>query len=126
MKVLLINGSPHIHGCTFTALSEVEKELNKEGIDTELISIGTKTVVVNAGTPASVWCMTISSMSLLRRQRLQMVLSLVLLSTMLRPMVRSIHCFHAYFIPTDQSWHTNRERLSSQQEEPERLLPLTN
>ncbi|MDD2526357.1 MAG: flavodoxin family protein [Bacteroidales bacterium] len=44
MKVLLINGSPHIHGCTFTALSEVEKELNKEGIDTELISIGTKTV----------------------------------------------------------------------------------
>ncbi len=27
MKVLLINGSPHIHGCTFTALSEVENAL---------------------------------------------------------------------------------------------------
>ena len=23
MKVLLLNGSPHPHGCTFTALSEV-------------------------------------------------------------------------------------------------------
>ena len=28
MKVLLINGSPHKEGCTYTALKEVEKELN--------------------------------------------------------------------------------------------------
>lgn len=29
MKVLLINGSPHEHGCTFTALSEVADVLEK-------------------------------------------------------------------------------------------------
>lgn len=44
MKVLLINGSPHIHGCTYTALSEVEKELNNEGIETEVIPIGAKAI----------------------------------------------------------------------------------
>lgn len=40
MKVLLINGSPKENGNTFTALSEVAKTLNSEGIDTEIISIG--------------------------------------------------------------------------------------
>lgn len=33
MKVLLINGSPHKEGCTFTALSEVANTLNKNGIN---------------------------------------------------------------------------------------------
>jgi multimeric flavodoxin WrbA len=28
MKVLLVNGSPHKEGCTFTALSEAAKTLN--------------------------------------------------------------------------------------------------
>lgn len=37
MKVLLVNGSPHKEGCTYTALKEVEKELNAEGVETELI-----------------------------------------------------------------------------------------
>ena len=40
MKVLLINGSPHENGCTFTALNEVAKTLNSEGVDTEIIPIG--------------------------------------------------------------------------------------
>ena len=44
MKVLLINGSPHIKGCTYTALSEVEKELNKEGIETEIIQVGNQDI----------------------------------------------------------------------------------
>lgn len=44
MKVLLINGSPHAKGCTYTALSEVEKTLNKEGIDTEWVQVGVKPV----------------------------------------------------------------------------------
>ena len=43
-KVLLINGSPRENGNTFTALSEVAKTLNSEGIDTEIISIGKKAV----------------------------------------------------------------------------------
>lgn len=40
MKVLLFNGSPKANGCTFTALSEVEKTLKGEKIDTEIIQLG--------------------------------------------------------------------------------------
>lgn len=42
MKVLLINGSPRTNGCTYTALEEVAKALNAEGIETEIFHIGTK------------------------------------------------------------------------------------
>ena len=44
MKVLLINGSPRDNGNTFTALSEMAKTLNAEGIETEIVSIGKKAV----------------------------------------------------------------------------------
>ena len=44
MKVLLINGSPHKNGCTFTALSEVAKTLNESGVETEIFHIGAKPV----------------------------------------------------------------------------------
>lgn len=44
MKVLLINGSPKVNGCTFTALSEVAKELNKENIETEIFHVGNKPI----------------------------------------------------------------------------------
>ena len=44
MKVLLLNGSPRAHGCTFTALSEIADVLNKEGIGTEILQIGNKPV----------------------------------------------------------------------------------
>ena len=44
MKVLLINGSPHANGCTYTALCEVEKELNKNDIETEIIHVGNKDI----------------------------------------------------------------------------------
>lgn len=40
MKVLLVNGSCNMNGCTFTALSEIEKVLNGENIETEIIQIG--------------------------------------------------------------------------------------
>ena len=40
MKVLLINGSPHANGCTATALKEVAKTLNENGVDTEIIQVG--------------------------------------------------------------------------------------
>lgn len=42
MKVLLVNGSPHEKGCTYTALEEVAKSLNAEGIETEIFQVGTK------------------------------------------------------------------------------------
>ena len=38
--VLLLNGSPHAQGCTWVALSAVAEELNKAGIETELVQIG--------------------------------------------------------------------------------------
>lgn len=44
MKVLLFNGSPRTNGCTFTALCEVQKTLNAEGIKTEILQIGNKSV----------------------------------------------------------------------------------
>lgn len=44
MKVLLINGSPNEKGCTYTALSEVAKTLNEEGIETEIFHIGKRAI----------------------------------------------------------------------------------
>lgn len=39
MKVLMINGSPHAEGCTYTALKEVADVLEKEGISAEFYHI---------------------------------------------------------------------------------------
>ena len=44
MKVLLVNGSPHEKGCTYTALSVVAETLNKEGIETEIFHIGAEPI----------------------------------------------------------------------------------
>lgn len=44
MKVLLINGSPKAKGCTYTALCEVAGALEKEGISTEILHVGTKPI----------------------------------------------------------------------------------
>jgi multimeric flavodoxin WrbA len=44
MKVMLINGSPHENGCTYTALSEVENELRANKIETEIFHIGNKPI----------------------------------------------------------------------------------
>lgn len=44
MNVLVINGSPEIHGCTDRALQEVEHILNQSGIDTHRVNIGNKDV----------------------------------------------------------------------------------
>lgn len=42
MKVLLVNGSPHKNGCTYTALCEVSEALNEQGVDTDIFWIGNK------------------------------------------------------------------------------------
>lgn len=44
MKIILVNGSPHQFGCTYTALCEVEKSLNTNEIDTEHFWIGNKPI----------------------------------------------------------------------------------
>lgn len=44
MKVLLINGSPHKEGTTYTALSEARRILEEEGVETELLQVGSSAV----------------------------------------------------------------------------------
>ncbi len=44
MKVLLINGSGHQKGCTYTALSEVANQLEKNNIETEIIWVGVQPI----------------------------------------------------------------------------------
>jgi multimeric flavodoxin WrbA len=39
-KVLVLNGSPHVKGCTARALEEVITTLNSQGVETELIQVG--------------------------------------------------------------------------------------
>ena len=39
-KVLLLNGSPHANGCTATALEEMIRVFDAEGIESELIQVG--------------------------------------------------------------------------------------
>ena len=48
MKALLINGSPHEHGCTYTALRELADTLEAEGIETEIIQAGKTAHACNA------------------------------------------------------------------------------
>ena len=44
MKVILVNGSPHEKGCTYTALTEVQKTLEKNEIETEIFWVGNKSI----------------------------------------------------------------------------------
>lgn len=44
MKVLTVNGSPHLHGCTDRALREVEATLNELGIDTVRVNVGNREI----------------------------------------------------------------------------------
>lgn len=44
MKVLMLNGSPHAKGNTYTALHEMEQVFETEGITTEIIQVGNKNI----------------------------------------------------------------------------------
>ena len=55
MKVILVNGSPHKEGCTYTALKEVADTLQKEGIETEIFWVGNKPI---SGCIACYKCLT--------------------------------------------------------------------
>ena len=54
MKALLINGSPHPKGCTYTALEELARTLEAEGIETEIVQAGGRVVCgcTGCGAPA--------------------------------------------------------------------------
>lgn len=44
MKVLMLNGSPHAKGNTYTALHEMEQVFETEGITTEIVQVGNKDI----------------------------------------------------------------------------------
>lgn len=44
MKVLLVNGSPHVKGSTYTALHEMEKIFVENDIETEWIQVGAQAI----------------------------------------------------------------------------------
>lgn len=44
MKVLMLNGSPHVNGVGNTALLQVAKALNEEGIETEIVQLGLQNI----------------------------------------------------------------------------------
>lgn len=44
MKVILINGSPHVRGCTYTALQEVARGLKEHSVEAEIVHIGTNDI----------------------------------------------------------------------------------
>ncbi|MGD9212472.1 MAG: flavodoxin family protein [Desulfobacteraceae bacterium] len=44
MNVLLVNGSPHKKGCTYTALQEVAGSLEKNGVQTEITWLGNESL----------------------------------------------------------------------------------
>lgn len=44
MNVLMINGSPHPKGCTYTALNIVATQLEKNGLSTRMLHVGNKAV----------------------------------------------------------------------------------
>ena len=53
-KVLILNGSPKPGGCTATALDEIVRVFNEEGIETEVVQVGSKAV---RGCAACGYCM---------------------------------------------------------------------
>ncbi len=44
MKVLLINGSPHVQGNTAFALSQMEEIFHQAGVETEIIQVGSQAI----------------------------------------------------------------------------------
>lgn len=44
MKVLMINGSPHAKGNTYTALHEMEKIFEQEGVETQILHVGNQDI----------------------------------------------------------------------------------
>lgn len=43
-KVLLVNGSPNEHGCTYTALKEIADTLSRNDVESEILYLGKKPV----------------------------------------------------------------------------------
>ena len=78
MKVLLVNGSGHAKGCTYTALEEVAGALEKNGIETEIIQVGTQPIAGCIGCNACLKngkCFREDGVNVWKKRRLQTDLS---------------------------------------------------
>ena len=69
MKVMLVNGSSHIHGTTMKALEEMARIFEDEGIETEIIQLGSNRLptvfsAMPAGKAVNVCSKTMVSMNL--------------------------------------------------------------
>lgn len=49
MKILLVNGSPKPHGCTYTALCEVKKGIEEMGVEAEIFQAGSNNGCLGCG-----------------------------------------------------------------------------
>ena len=45
MKVILVNGSPSAKGCTYTGLSIIKEQLEKNGVEAEIFQVGNKPII---------------------------------------------------------------------------------
>lgn len=69
MKVMLVNGSSHIHGTTMKALEEMARIFEEEGIETEIIQLAANRLptvfsAMPAGKAVNVCSKTMVSMNL--------------------------------------------------------------
>ena len=103
MKVLLLNGSIHTDGNTRVALEEISKQLQKEGIETEIFQIGAnRSGIVSAAINAprmAASLMTMSATNSSKRQKKPMALSLARRFTMLIHPDGFCLCWIVLFIP---------------------------
>lgn len=135
MKVLLVNGGPHKNGCVNTALEEVARTLNEEGIDTEIFWIGTKPI---AGCIACKSCVKTGKCvfddvvnEFVEKQKKLMALFSEVQYIMQEQQERSHHLWIEYFIQRlmeekETDSYLNQQRQSFQQEELELQLHMTN
>ena len=44
MKVILVNGSPRLNGCTYTALKIIAERLELNGVEAKIFQVGAKPI----------------------------------------------------------------------------------
>ena len=135
MKVLLLNGSPHAKGCTFTALSEVANRArntgNPNGNPTDRHAACPRMYwrADDVGLPVIVSLMTaLSIWSLIKPQKLTVLLSVLPYITPL-PTARSLPCSTVFSMLAAKTLFTSQRQRSSApgvREQPPLLMNLIN
>lgn len=113
LKVLLVNGSPHRSGNTFTALSEVAETLEEEDIKTASTSVTVPyrgvSVVISVGKKVSAYSRMRLTRPCVRNWRKRMASSSVRQSISVDHREVSVPCSTACSIPA-AGWHSTSRR----------------